>query len=135
MKRGSLPQCLLLIALCLSFPFLTGCLAGGREEKTNHVFVGQKPASGAVQVASNKPIDVLSVDTAGKTNFEQRDCGQFILMPPYYYEELRVAVQERNELLKKYNELVAKYNELLSRTAPAGVKGTPTGSDGVTLEF
>ncbi len=95
----------LLICLILT----SGCVAkfGGTETKNNHIFVGDAPVSNAVQVATNKPIEVISqsVDADGRPNstpnHELRDCGQFVLIPPHIYRQMRVDLFDYKQLLKE----------------------------------
>ena len=82
------PRLLLALAfLCCLIS--TGCLRATNETKVEHVFVGDAPVTGAVQVASNKPIPIVSVDAQGLPHYEERDCGQFVLIPPHIYRDLR----------------------------------------------
>lgn len=66
----------------------SGCRLGGAELKTVHVFVGDVPIRGAVQIATNDPIRVISLDTAGNAHVETRDLGQFVAIPPHVYREM-----------------------------------------------
>jgi len=80
-------------ALCLASVCLA-CIGCAKDEKVNHVFVGDAPVEGAVQVVTNKPIDVASVGSGGKTNFERRDCGQFVLVPSHIYRRQQNEAKE-----------------------------------------
>lgn len=115
----SIPQCLrclkvrwvmsilLTFLICLT---LTGCKAlsvGGTKTEVNHVFVGDAPVPGVVQVASNKKIEVISIslDASGKPlekpNVEMRDCGQFVLTPPQQYRKERQWIADYKRILEE----------------------------------
>ena len=80
--------------VCLTCPISSGCLRATDETRIVHVFVGDEPVRGAVQVATNRPIPVVSVDAEGNARHELRDCGQFVLVPPHLYREIRRRLTE-----------------------------------------
>jgi len=85
---------LFLLCCALASLTFTGC---AKDEKVKHVFVGDEPVTGTVQVATNSPIDVCSVDADVKgknTNFEKRDCGQMVLQPPQVYRRQQDEAKE-----------------------------------------
>jgi len=90
-RRTAAPAIALACLICL---ISMGCLRATNETRIVHVFVGDEPVRGAVQVATNKPIPVVSIDDAGKARYEDRDCGQFVLVPPQVYREIRRRLQE-----------------------------------------
>jgi hypothetical protein len=87
-RNGAAPARLAKTA-CLICLLSTGCLRASNETRIVHVFVGAEPVRGAVQVATNRPIPVISVDEGGHPRYEERDCGQFVLVPPHIYREVR----------------------------------------------
>ena len=116
-------QTLLSSALCLCLAVCaclacSGCVGGKKDEVAAHIFVGDTPIPGTVQIATNEPItvgpvqiktndpvEIISSGKDAKAHWEKRDCGQFVLMPPHIYR----AVGEDLKRLERYR---AKYGEL-----------------------
>ena len=92
--RWRLAPALLACLICLTS---IGCFRATDETRVVHVFVGDEPVRGAVQVATNRAIPVVSIDEAGRTRFEERDCGQFVLVPPHAYRAIRKRLQPTSE--------------------------------------
>lgn len=95
-----------LLLLSTTFLISTGCLRATNETRDKHIFVGEEPIRGAVQVNTNKKVPVVSIDDKGNAHYEERDCGQFVILPPHTYREMRKLVNEYNRLRMHRPEVI-----------------------------
>jgi len=90
---------------------------GGTDVVTNHVFAGEEPVGGAVQVATNKKIPVVSKTKDGKTHHEERDCGQMVLVTPWWWRSVNADLHEYEKL---YGPLPEKRDDEPPTHQPTG---------------
>lgn len=110
-------QILLSVTSCLIIClFISGCVkVGGTDTVNRHIFQGEEPVNGTVQIATNKRIPVVSKSRDGKTNYEERDCGQFVLVPPWIWRATAAALDEYKKL---YGPLPRKPSERTENQPP-----------------